>query len=125
MLQNNDTIFSGAEFTETEATPQQGFATRLFDFAIDMFFLFLIFKLTPLNILVKMENISTLSVPIVILFTVTVYRFMFLLLFNKTIGMMVCKVKLLKKDCQPLSNKEKLISVFRTRFSQIKYYKDK
>jgi uncharacterized RDD family membrane protein YckC len=125
MQDNNDTIFSEIESTEIDATPIQRFMTGFIDFAIDILFIFLIYKIAPTDLLQSLYNISSIIIPVVVLLLATVYRFIFLMLFNKTIGMMIIKVKFLNKTFQPLSNVEKLFSIFRTRFSQIKLYKDK
>ena len=124
-MENNDTIFSEIEPAETEATSLQSLLTRLLDFAIDILILFLIYKLVPRDILLSIVKLSSFVILIIVILVATIYRFLFLILFNKTIGMMIFRVKFLNKGFQPLSTKEKLLSVFRTRFSQIKYYKEK
>lgn len=125
MQENNDTIFSEIESTEMEATLLHRFMTGLLDFAIDILFIFLMYKIIPRDILVSIAKLNSILIPIVVILVVAVYRFLFLMLFNKTIGMMVFRVKFLNKRFKPLSNKEKLLSIFRTRFSQIKFYKEK
>jgi len=124
-MENNDTIFSEIESTETEATWLQGFLTKLLDFAIDILFLFLIYKLVPRDLFLGIARLGSGIIFIIVILVATVYRFLFLLLFNKTIGMMICRVKFLNKGLQPLSAKEKLLSIFRSRFSKIRYYKEK
>jgi len=124
-MENNNTILSEIEPAETEATPLQGFLTRLLDFAIDILILFLIYKLVPRHIVLSIVGLSSAMLLIIVILTATLYRFLFLTLFNKTVGMMICRVKFLNKGFQPLSTREKLLSVFRTRFSPIKYYKEK
>jgi uncharacterized RDD family membrane protein YckC len=124
MQENNDTIFSEIEAAEMEATLLQRFMTGLIDFAIDILLIFLVYKIIPRDIFVSIAKLNSILIPIIVILLVAVYRFIFLMLFNKTIGMMVFKVKFLNKRFQPLSNKEKLLSIFRTRFSQIKFYKE-
>lgn len=124
MQENNDTIFSEIEAAEMEATLLQRFMTGLIDFAIDMLLIFLVYKIIPRDIFVSIAKLNSILIPIIVILIVAVYRFIFLMLFNKTIGMMIFKVKFLNKRFQPLSNKEKLLSIFRTRFSQIKLYKE-
>lgn len=124
MQENNDTIFSEIEAAEMEATLLQRFMTGLMDFAIDILLIFLVYKIIPRDIFVSIAKLNSILIPIIVILIVAVYRFIFLMLFNKTIGMMVFRVKFLNKRFQPLSNKEKLLSIFRTRFSQIKFYKE-
>ena len=123
-MENDDTIFSEITPEETEVSLMQGFLTRLIDFAIDIAILVCIYLLMPWNIFALINKYS-IGVLIIVVGVTTIYRFLFLVYFNKTIGMMICSVKYLNKELKPLSTKEKLLSIFRTRFSGIKYYKDK
>lgn len=123
-METQDTIFSDITPDETEAGMLLVFFTRVFDFAIDILILLLVYWLLPFDALLYLTSITRVMLPILIIAVSTAYRLIFLLLFNKTIGMMLCRVKLLNKDLQPLSPKGKLISIFKSRFSSIKYYKD-
>jgi uncharacterized RDD family membrane protein YckC len=51
------------------------------------------------------------------------YRMVCLLVFNRTAGMMICRIKYLNDQLKPLSSKEKLVAVFAIRTARIKYYK--
>ena len=123
-MENNDTIFSEIGPEETEASFVQGFLTGVIDFAVDIAILFIIYILLPWNIFVLINKYSIMLLLIIVSVT-TMQRFLLLIYFNKTIGMMLCNVKYLNKELKPLSTKEKLVSTFRSRFSKIKYYKDK
>jgi uncharacterized RDD family membrane protein YckC len=124
-MDNNDTIFTDVQIPEVEVTMIQGFLTRLIDFAIDMGIIFLIYILIPRESFLNLIGLSSFIIPAIVILLIGIYRFLFLMLFNKTIGMMLCRVKFLNKEFKPLSNKEKILSIFRTRFSTIKYYKEK
>ncbi|WP_462250942.1 RDD family protein [Ferruginibacter sp.] len=124
-MDHNDTIFTDIQNHEAEVTMIQGFLTRLIDFAIDMGIIFLIYMLIPREAFLNLISLSSFIIPAIVILLIGVYRFLFLMLFNKTIGMMLCKVKFLNKEFKPLSSKEKVLSIFRTRFSSIKYYKEK
>lgn len=123
-MENQDTIFSDITPQEIEAGTMLVFFTRVFDFAIDILILLLVYWLLPFDALLYLTSITRVMIPILIIAGSTAYRLIFLLSFNKTIGMMLCRVKLLNKYLLPLSPKEKLISIFKSRFSSIKYYKD-
>jgi uncharacterized RDD family membrane protein YckC len=122
-MENNDSIFAELNPEETEVGLTQGFLVRIIDLAVEILILALIYKFMPWDMILSIINISSIMVLLIIMLVTVVYQFLFLVLFNKTLGMMICKVKLLNKDLQPLSVKEKFVSVFRTRFSRIKYYK--
>lgn len=123
-MENQDTIFSDITPKEIEAGMLQGFFTRLFDFAIDILVLVALYLLLPMDTILYLLSLSPVVYPLIIIAGSTAYRLIFLLSFNKTVGMMLCRVKLLNKDLQSLSPKEKFLSIFRSRFSSIRYYKD-
>jgi uncharacterized RDD family membrane protein YckC len=122
-MDKEDTIFSDIGPGETEVGLAQGLFTRLIDFAVEILILYLVYRFMPGNILQDLINGNSIVVLLIIIAVAVIYQFGFLLLFNKTIGMMICGVKYLNKNHRPLSAKEKLLSIFRTRFSGIKYYK--
>jgi uncharacterized RDD family membrane protein YckC len=124
-MENDDTIFSDMHLDETEVSLIQGFLTRLIDFAVDIVILFLLYKFIPHDIIANLINGRSFMLFIIVITVAAAYQFVFLLLFNKTIGMMICQVKYLNKELKPLSAREKVLSIFRTRFSKIKYYLDK
>lgn len=124
MQDKSEEIISKAEFIEIQATPVQRFMTGLLDFAIDIAFIFLLY-ITGVRSLISVSQLSPIHILVIVVLLSTIYRYLFLLLFNKTIGMMVFKVKFLNMKLEPLSNVEKLYSIFRTRFSQIRLYKDR
>ena len=124
-MENTDNILSEFIPDETEVSFVQGLLTRLIDIAIEIGLIFLFYVIVArTSILVFIGDNSLIRWFFVILIVV-IYQFSFLFLFNKTFGMMVCRVKYLNRDLRPLSTKEKLMSLFRSRFSSIRYYKDK
>lgn len=124
-MDNNDSILSEINASEIEVTFFQGFLIRMIDFVIDISILFLIYLIMPRDVFHVVLSSSPFIRPAIVLVVIIVHRFIFLMLFSKTIGMMICSAKLLNKNLQPLSPWEKILSIFRTRFSEIKYYKDK
>lgn len=124
-METNDTIFSDITPTEVEATSLQGFSVRMIDFIIDIALIISIRFLIPAAVFTSLAGSTSFLFFVIVILVMTIHRFVLLSLFNKTIGMMICRVKFLNKDLQPLSAKEKLLSPFRTRFSTTKYYKDK
>jgi len=123
-MDTNDSIFSDIHPTERDASFAQGFFTRLIDFAFEMAILILLYLFIPRAIMANLSDIGSFVKFLIIIVIIFIYQFVFLLLFNKTIGMMFCRVKLLNKELKPLSSTEKALSIFRTRFSSIKYYQD-
>lgn len=124
-MENNDTIFSEIHPEETEVGLLQGLLTRLIDIGIELLVLFLVYRFMPADMLRSLINGASYITFFIIVIIVFLYQFLFLLFFNKTVGMMICRAKYLNKKMQPLSAREKLFSVFRTRFSGIKFYKEK
>lgn len=124
-MENNDTIFSDIQNQETEAGLMQGFFTRAVDIGIELAMLVMMYKFMPEEILYRIYSINTFIPFFIIIALTVIYQLLFLLFFNKTPGMMICRVKYLNKSLLPLSTREKFASLFRTRFSGIRLYKDK
>ncbi len=124
-MENNDSIFSDIHPEETRASSIQVIFTRLIDFAVDICVVVLFYLLVPQDVLIAMVRKSSLVTPVIFITILTMYRLLLFLLFNRTIGMMLCRVKLLNGALSPLSPKEKFASLFRSWSSEIKYYKEK
>lgn len=73
-----------------------------------------------LSNLIRTRSYSTYIIILALMF---LYRLICILLFSRTIGMMICRVKYLNSSLHPLISKEKLIAVFAIRTSAIRYYK--
>jgi len=123
LMEDNESIFSNLNANETEASSSQRFGTGLVDVGVNFLILIAIYQIVPLEILVRLTGVSSFLTFIIIMLLLISFRLIFLLLFTKTIGMMIFKVKFLNADLQTLSVKETLLSAFRRRNSQIKYYK--
>jgi uncharacterized RDD family membrane protein YckC len=124
-MENNDTIFSDINSDETEAATAQIFLSRLIDFVADVSILVLLFKFIPSEIYQSVAGKNSYFIFILVIVVSILSRFLFLIFFSKTLGMIICRIKYLNGSFQPLSTKEKLKSLFRTRFSPVRYYKDK
>ena len=74
----------------------------------------------PQTVLDKLQNPIRPEFYILILFGL--YRLVGLLFANGTLGMRLCRIKLLNGECQQLSIKEKLCSAFFVLINGIGYY---
>lgn len=124
-MENNDTILSEFIPRETEVSFIQGLLTRIIDIALEIALLFFFYTVLPRPLLMILLDSTSFMRWIIVIALVAFYQFSFLFLFNKTPGMMICQVKYLNRDLQPLSKKEKLLSLFRGRYSSIRFYKEK
>ncbi|MGB4844679.1 MAG: RDD family protein [Ferruginibacter sp.] len=122
-MEDKDSIFSDIQTTEVEAAYFQRALTNLIDWAIDILLIVTLYLLLPKEIISTLINTKSYSTYIIVFVLMLVYRLLCLLVFGKTIGMMLCKIKYLNSTLQPLTQKEKLIAVFAVRTSNIKYYK--
>ncbi|MBL7727820.1 MAG: RDD family protein [Dinghuibacter sp.] len=110
--------------TETEAPPGRRFAYVLADIIIELLILFMLYKLLPRDMLINFLE-SGYIVRLLVIFALTyLYRVSCLFTLGKTLGMLLCRVKYLNAQQQPLSASEKLSAVFQTRRSAIKVYMD-
>ena len=122
-MEDKDSILSDIQTTEVEGSWFQRFFTNLIDWAIDILLIVGVYFLLPKGILSDLINTSSWSMYIIVFVLMIVYRLVSILVFGKTIGMMVCRLKYLNDSLQPLSGKEKMIAVFAIRTASIKYYK--
>lgn len=124
-MEDDQSILSDLQPNETEVSLGQGFLTRVIDISVEVALIFLFYMIVPKSFVLDIARGSSFTGWIIVIAIAIGYQFSFLFLFGKTPGMMVCQVKYLNKDLKPLSTKEKLMSLFRTRFSGIRYYRDK
>jgi uncharacterized RDD family membrane protein YckC len=122
-MENTDSILSDIQNSETEASYFQRLLASLIDFAVEIFIVFSIYIIIPKEIILGLIGSNTYTSYILIFFILFLYRFICIILFQKTIGMMLCRLKYLNGDLQPLSIKQKLIAVFIPRTQSVKYYK--
>ncbi len=110
-MEERDSILEDIKTEETEASYFQRLITTLFDIIIEisvMVAFYFIFK----DLIVKLLEVNSYMRYLITLIIIFAYRLICILLFEKTIGMIICKVKYLNNNLQPLSSKERLIAVF-------------
>ncbi len=122
-MEVQDTIFSDIEDPEVEGTYFQKLFTSLIDTVINLVPIVLIYKFLPQEVSINLIRKSSLNTYIFIILLIALYRLVLLLIFDKTIGMMICRLKYLNGKRQPLTIKEKFIAVFAIRTAKIRYYK--
>jgi uncharacterized RDD family membrane protein YckC len=122
-MEDKESIFSDLETTEVESSYLQRVLINLIDWVIEILLLVSIYFFIPKEVILNLLTINPYSKYIIVLVVLLSYRLICILLFSKTIGMMICKVKYLNAGLQPLSSKEKMIAVFATRTAAIRYYK--
>jgi uncharacterized RDD family membrane protein YckC len=122
-MEEQDTIFSDIEDPEVEGTYFQRLFTGLIDTVINLVPIILIYKFLPREISINLIGKSSLNTYIFIILLIALYRLVFLLIFDKTLGMMLCRLKYLNAKRRPLTIKEKFIAVFAISTAKIRYYK--
>lgn len=124
-MEEEDSILVDLDEKEVPASYFQRLFVSIIDVIFSIGFILLIYKLLPEDIVMKVLNATAISRFVVIILVMTVYRLILLLVFGKTIGMMVCRVKYLNADYKPLNPKQILIASFASLTSTIKFYKNK
>ncbi len=121
-MEDQDSIFSDIKATEVEASLEQRFLANFIDIIIEVIILVGIYLLLPNDVLSRAVNNPFIAYPaiFVLLFA---YRVTSLLLYGKTIGMVLSRTKYLNKKLDPLSVKEKILGVFIGKAAGIKRYK--
>lgn len=122
-MENTDSILSDIQNSETEASYFQRILASLIDFAVEIFIVLLIYITIPKEIILRLIGSNAYTSYFLIFFILFLYRFICIIIFQKTIGMMLFRLKYLNGNLEPLSIKQKLIAVFIPRTQSIKYYK--
>lgn len=81
------------------------------------------FFLVPSEYLVKFLNADFIYRLLLLLLIMFCFRFVFILLWGRSIGMIVARIKYLNKDLQPLTTSQKLMAAFIQKGNGISYYK--
>ena len=124
-MEDNDSIFSDINDKEVEASYIQRLLSSIIDIGLSILLLLMLYKFLPVEITIGIINSTTVSRYIFIFLVMELYRLILLLVFGKTIGMMVCQIKYLNAVYQPLSTKEKFKISIVVRTSAIRYYKNR
>ncbi|WP_414672816.1 RDD family protein [Lacibacter sp.] len=122
-MENTDSILSDIQNSEIEASYFQRLLASLIDFAVEIFIVFLVYITIPKEIILRLIGSTAYTSYFLIFFILFLYRFICIIIFQKTIGMMLFRLKYLNGNLEPLSIKQKLIAVFIPRTQSIKYYK--
>jgi len=125
IMEDKSSILSDLEATEIEGSYLQRVLISVVDWVIEILLLIFIYYILPKELFQDLIiNKPYVSYAIIILLMIS-YRLLCILIFSKTVGMMVCKIKYLNNSLQPLTSPEKLIASIAIRTSKIKYYKSK
>jgi uncharacterized RDD family membrane protein YckC len=122
-MEERDSILEDFKTEAVEASSSQKVITTLIDLVIEVGILVAFYFLFPRDILLQLLELNSFMRYITALVIILSYRLICILLAGKTIGMIICNVKYLTADQQPLSLKERLVAVIANRTANIKYYK--
>jgi uncharacterized RDD family membrane protein YckC len=123
-MEEKHSILEDIKAEEVEAPYIQKLFTNITDGVIEAAFVVAFYLLAPQETILSLFDISPYMRYVIVLPFIFGYRLISILPFGKTIGMLICRTKYLNDKLLPLSPKERLISVFLTRTSGIKYYKE-
>lgn len=122
-MENTDSILSDIQNSEIEASYFQRLLASLIDFVVEILLVLVIYITIPKEIILRLIGSNTYTRYLLIFIILVLYRLISIAIFQKTIGMMLCRLKYLNGDLHPLSIKQKLIAAFIPRTQSIKYYK--
>lgn len=122
-MDNQESYLEDIEPKEAEAGLFQRIFTNLFDWVIEVLIMIIVYFLLPKDWLSMLLDKSPFGIYVMVFILMFSYRLFSLIFFGKTLGMMICRVKYLNADLEPLTSKQKLIAVFATRTQKIRYYK--
>ena len=122
-MEEKDSILGDIKAEEVEAPYLLRLITTLLDVIIEISIIVAFYFLFPRELILKLLNANSYMKYVIALSIVLIYRLICILLLGKTIGMIISRVKYLNSNLQQLSSKERLIAIFATKTSNIKYYK--
>jgi len=123
-MDNQDSILSDIEKPEVESSYVQRLFTNIIDWIIEVALFVGIYFMIPMESIASVLDDKPYMIYIVLFILIFTYRFTCLLLFGKTVGMMICGIKYLDASQQPLSSKQKIIAAIAIRTSTIRLYKN-
>ena len=122
-MELQESILTDIEPTEIEATLVQRVLSFSIDFILEIGSLVIFYLTLPTNISSFLYRNNPISNYLVVFAWFIIYRLITIMLFQRTIGMAICRTKYLNNNLQPLSGGEKMIAVFGFRSKKIKVYK--
>lgn len=122
-MEENDSILSDIKIDAVEVPYLQRLMVTLVDLVFEVVIMAAFYLLLPRELMFKLLDANPFMKYVLALFLVFFYRFVCILLFEKTMGMAICGVKYLNAAFQALTTQDRLIAVFRTRTSGIRFYK--
>lgn len=118
-----DNLLGEFKQPETEAGYFKKLLLGVIDGAIVFGVFYMLYRFLPYNLRIK--AIRAVPPYVVFLLLLILYNSITLLGFNQTIAMMFLKVKLLTKDHEELSKKQKLAATFLIIIKEVKYFNTK
>ena len=122
-MESEESILTDIVSDEEEVSVPQRILANVIDFVLEIGLLVLLYKTLPSDLRVFLIKNKSISTYIVIFSLFTLYRLVNMLLFERTIGMILCRCKYLNENLQPLSLGEKLIATIAVRTKKIRIYK--
>jgi len=122
-MNDNDSIFDEIKTDEIEASNSQSRFSDILDWVIDLSVMIIFYLLLPREVFGNFIRHTSYGTYVIVIAIMILYRLLTILIFGRTVGMIILKIKYLNGNFTRLSNKEKLIAVFAVRTSKIKYYK--
>ncbi len=122
-MENRDSILDDIKVEEVPCPDLQTWMINLIDGVFVVVILVALYFLIPREAMNRLFAISALVKYILTLFIIFAYRLICILMFGRTLGMVIGRSKYLNSKLLPLTKKEKLTAVFLTIASAIKNYK--
>lgn len=118
-----ENILSDIEPEEIPASQGQRYVSNLIDGITNIAIFVAAFFLVPDEFLLKFANTNIVYRMLLLVAVSFCFRYISILLFGKSLGMLLAGLKYLNKDLQPLTASQKLIAAFLNKMNGINYYK--
>ena len=122
-MESQESIFNDIASQETAASFFHRLIANLIDVVIELGSMIALYILLPAEIRWVLITTNGVYTYLVFFIWITLYRFIMLSIYKRTIGMIICKVKYLNSSLQPLTRREKITATFALRTNKIKVFK--
>ena len=122
-MEVEESILTDIDPTEIEASPVQRILSFIIDLILEIGSLVILYIILPNDLKIFLDRNNPIYRYVVVFLWFMLYRLITIMLFQRTIGMSICRTKYLNANLQVLSGGEKLIAVIDIRIKKIKVYK--
>ena len=121
-MESQENILADIVSTEVEVSSLQRILSNIIDLILEIGLLVVFYEIIPTEMRAFIIKNRPISTYLFVFAWLTAYRLLTILLLQRTIGMIICRIKYLSRNFQPLTSREKVIATFLVRTKNIRLY---